>query len=222
MTMTLSSATRRAAWLALLWCVGMSAAGCSGELDPKEPGDAYLLFRDALFAGDAAQVWERLDPSTHDYFQKRYERLVRMDQEIQRYLPQADWRLARKQSGTVLLGEVKDGKSLFVKLLTPKAVPQDKAVELGSEVAKVTVAEDQKSAIIQTRGEQSYVMVRDAKSQQWFVALHHQTTTLKPEKSLAWLDANESALRQTVEDLIAEERTRREAVIAALFYDKKK
>ena len=221
MTMTLSSATRRASWLALLWCVGVGGLGCSGELDPKEPDDAYLMFRDALFAGDAAQVWERLDPSTHDYFQKRYERLARMDQEIQRYLPQADWRLARKQSGTVLLAEVKDGKGLFMRLLTPKNVPRDKAFELGSEVGKVTLAEDKKSAIILTRGEQSYVMVRDDKTQQWHVALHHSTTTLKPDKSLAWLDANESALRQTVEDLIAEERARREAVIASLLFNKK-
>ncbi|MEM1347584.1 MAG: hypothetical protein AAGI01_03445 [Myxococcota bacterium] len=196
----------------------MCAVGCADDKDPRTPEGAYLLFRDALLSENADMLWERCDKETHAYFQGRYEALVRMDATIEEYLPQADHRIARRQSGVVLLDEVKNGRALFDKIFEPAKLPKDQAHMLGSEIKEVRVAEDSATAKVVTRGEQKYILVAqevgEEKTKQWFVKLVQSTAAVKV--SMKWLDDNESALTQTVDDLIAEERERRETVIAEL------
>lgn len=191
----------------------VTSAGCSSELDPGKPGDAYLLFRDALFAGDAQAVWNRTDEETREHFQVRYEQLVEMGKLINRYLPQTDHRLARRQSGAELTDSVTNGEALFLKVFTPAELPRDEAIRFGSEVHEIQMAEDGNTAVIVTRSEQEFVVVK-ARDGQWYVNLLESGDVLA--SSFAWLDQNASALEQTVEDLMAEERRKREAIIAEL------
>lgn len=207
----------RLSFLAL--CVGLAVAGCSEELDPSEAGDAYLIFRDALWADDADKVWAMCDEETHKYFQERYEDLVAMDETIERYLPLADHRLARRQSGAVLVKEIKDGKGLFLKVFSPKGLPKDQAHKLGTDVLELAVAEDDKSARVVTRGKQTFYLVREAPAKkgevgQWRVKLVQSSEAVPG--AFAWLESNKMALQQTVDDLIAEEQQQREGIIAEL------
>ncbi len=206
--------SRGARALALLCALSMSLSACSSELDPTRPEDAYLIFRDALLAGDAEAVWARADSTTHAYFQERQEQLVAMDEQIVRYMPQADHRLARRQSGVVLAQTAPDGRALFLKVFTPKALPNDEAYKLGSDVDTVNVTEDGDFAKVITRSGQEYFMARQKPDGQWYVMLPRSITSL--EQRMAWVAQNQSVLSQTVEELIAEERKEREAVIAEL------
>jgi hypothetical protein len=195
--------------------------GCSDELDPTNPRDAYLLFRNALVNGDGEAVWQRTDEQTHAYFEQQYGVLVEMDELIRRYLPQTDVKLARKQSGTVLLDDVGDGRELFLKVYSAENVPKKKAIiEVGSEVDEVKVAEDGKLAKVVTRAGQEYILTKDEDSEEWYVMLTKSNDAV--ENSFGWLERNEEALTQTVEDLIKEEREQREEVIAELMGLEKK
>jgi hypothetical protein len=207
----------------LLSCVGMiallMATGCSDELDPTEAGDAYLMFRDALWSGSAEQVWSLSDEQTHTYFQERYEELVGMDDTIDRYLPLADHRLARRQSGAVLIKEIKDGKGLFLKVFTPDKLPKEDAFRLGLDVEELAVAEDDQNAKVVTRGKQVFYLVKQKGSKKgerarWYVKLVQSSEAVPG--AFVWLEGNRTALQQTVDDLIAEERQQREAIIAEL------
>jgi hypothetical protein len=194
------------------------AAGCGDELDSSEPEGAYYIFRNALLEGDAETVWKRTDSDSRAYFQQRYEHLVEMDQTIERYLPQTDHKIARKQSGTVLLDEVEDGKGLFLKVFQPENLTATEAIRIGSDLDELKVAEDDSAAKVVTRAGQEYLLSHDQQSEEWHVMLVRSTD--KVDASFGWLTSNQSALQQTVEDLIAEERKKREAVIAELM-DKK-
>ncbi|RDV39737.1 hypothetical protein DV096_04000 [Bradymonadaceae bacterium TMQ3] len=193
--------------------LSLGAMACSSELDPTDPGDAYTIFRDALFAGTPDVVWERLDPQTRAYFQERHERLVQMNQLIESYLPQTDHRLARSQSGAELLESVNDGRELFEHVFKKAEMPDDDAIVFGSGISEIRVSEEGTAALVVTRGEQEFVMVQ-AEDETWHVDLVGSGDFL--DTSFGWLTRNEEALARTVEDLIAEERHKREAIIADL------
>ncbi len=192
--------------------VATAIAGCGGEPDPSSPDDAYQIFRTALFEADAETMWERTDPQTRDYFEDRYERLVEMDELIERYLPQTDHRIARTQSGAELLDEIESGRLLFVTMMQPGPFVDDDAVELGARLQELRMAEDGQSAVAVTRGGQEFVLVTD--DDHWYVNLVESGSFL--ETTFQWLTDNEEALEQTVEDLIEEERQVREEIIADL------
>lgn len=197
------------------------AVGCGDELDPTEPEGAYYIFRDALLKGDAETVWKRTDQTTKAYFQQRYEQLEEMDATIERYLPQTDHKIARKQSGTILLDQVDDGKELFMKVFQPENLPKlsnKQAVKVGSDIDELKVAEDDSAAKVVTRAGQEYVLTPDKKTEEWHVMLVRSSD--KVDASFGWLETNQSALQKTVEDLIAEEREKREAIIAELMNKK--
>lgn len=196
--------------LVVLWALGF-LAGCAAELDPAKPDGAYHLFRDAMLQGDAQGVWANTDEKTHRYFQEQFDYLVEMDEMIARYLPQTDHRIARNQSGTVLLQEVRDGQGLFLKVFQADKIPNEEAIRIGSDIDELIVAKDDSGAKVITRAGQEYVLTRDAEAKRWFVRLPTSV-----ESSMQWLGQNRSAMQQTVEDLIAEERDRREAIIAEL------
>ncbi|RAL25484.1 hypothetical protein DL240_04535 [Lujinxingia litoralis] len=197
----------------LLAPLALGTTACSGELDPTSPGDAYTLFRDALFEKEEDIVWERLDPESHAYFQARYERLVQMNELIESYLPQTDHRLARSQSGAELIASVSDGRELFDYVFEKAQMPQDDAIIFGSGIQEIRVSEDGKSALVLTRGQQEFVMAQ-AEDEAWQINLVDSGDFL--DTSFGWLTRNEEALAKTVEDLIAEERQKREAIIAEL------
>lgn len=202
-----------------LVCVGMlacvlSAWGCSSELDPQDPGDAYLMFRDALFSGESDKVWGRLDADTHQYFELSYTELEGMGATIERYLPQADHRLAKSQSGVKLLNEVSDGKTLFIRVLTPDKLPKEEAFKLGSEIAELSLNEDETLAKVVTKGGQTFFLSSNKSDGQWYVMFLKSSEELG--NAMKWVEANKVALGQTVDDLIAEERGEREKIISEL------
>jgi hypothetical protein len=197
----------------LILLFGSPVMGCESELDPGRADEAYMLFRDALFAGNGEGVWLRTDQATHDHFQHRYTQLVQMDKLIESYLPQTDHRLARRQSGVELIDAVSDGRALFLRVFDVANFPQDEAILFGSEVGEIQMSADGNAAAIITRGEQQFMMVKSSDGQ-WYVSLLESGEVLSAV--FAWLDKNVAALEQTVEDLIAEERTKREVIIAEL------
>jgi hypothetical protein len=203
--------------LAVLLVAPLVMAGCGENLDPTQPEGAYNLFRKALVSGDAEAVWQRLAPSSHEYFDEQYERLEKMDATIERYLPATDHKLAREQAGSILTDQVEGGKGLFLKVFSGASMPEDAAYEVGMNIEEVTVTEDEQSAKLLTRGGQTFILTRVEGSEEWFVMLvRSKEMSAAVKKSLGWLDANESALDKTVEDLIEEEKAKREALIAEL------
>jgi hypothetical protein len=189
------------------------ATGCSGELEPDEPDEAYLIYRKALLDGDVATMWERSSKSTHKYFERRYETLVEMDRKIREYLPQSDHKLARKQTGAELLDEIDGARGLFERIVRPDNMPVGQARELGSLVGEIRVSKDETQAKIVTRGGRTYRMVKQD-DMKWYVALDDSLESL--DKSFEWLERNDEALTQTVNDLRKEEREEREEIIADL------
>lgn len=213
----ISRTAMRQSLRALLLLMLMSAAlGCSSELDPTQPDGAYYLFRDALLAADGEGVWKHSDEATHLYFQERFEHLGEMDKTIDQFLPQTDHRIARQQSGAILLDEIKDGKGLFLKIFQAKNLADNEAIRIGSDIDELTVNKERTAARVMTRAEQVYLLKKSADSEQWHIMLMESETSKSVEKSLGWLGHNESALQQTVEDLVAEQRQEREAIIAEL------
>lgn len=203
--------------LALLFVAPLST-GCGENLDPTTPVGAYNEYRNALFAGDAEKVWARLAPSTHEYFDEQHARLVKMDETIVRYLPATDHKLAREQAGSILTDDIKNGKGFFMKVFDPASVPEDEAYRVGMDVDTEAIAEDGDTAKITTRGGQTYILTKgegaEEGSEEWFVMLVRSNEAVG--KRLGWLDSNETALQKTVEDLIDEEKKKREALIARL------
>lgn len=211
-----------------LWVTGAAIlvlalmTSCSDELDPTEPEGAYELFTQSLFAGDAEGVWARTDQKTHEQFQEYYETLVEMDETIVRYLPQTDHKIARKQSGTELLAEVKDGRQLFMKVFRPmnlEEMENGQAIRVGSELEEIEVSQDKTQAKVTTKGGDTFFLTRGdrldpERRDKWFVMLTQSSEAVG--KRLGWVPQNEDALDKTIEDLIAEERETRERVIAEL------
>ncbi len=190
-----------------------TAVGCGPSEDPANPAGGYNLFRKGLLQTDSELVWERLDQRSREYFQRRYDQLVSMDRKIEQYMPPTDHRLARKQSGTVLLEEIEGPKGLFERVIDLKNLKASRATELGSLVGGVKVQKDKQTAIIETRGGRTYRMVRQ--DDEWYVNLVDSVPAV--DKSFEWLDKNREALAQTVNDRIEDEKERREEIIAQLF-----
>lgn len=188
--------------------------GCGVKMDPGDPEGAHNVFQAAMFDGDAETMWNRMAPSSKEFFDGQLARLKIMDEKIVRFLPQTDHKLARKQSGSILITEVADGKALFLKVFTPAGIPQDEKFKVGSAVEEVRMSEDEKSAELVTRGQQTVHLTYDEKSEEWFVMFAETEDAVS--KSFIWLDENEKALDQTIEDLIEEERREREIIIADL------
>lgn len=197
----------------LAMAVAMMSVGCSSELEPSEPEDAYELFRIALLDGDGEEVWERTDDNTRQYFEDRYAALEEMDELIERYLPPVDHQLARSQSGAELLDELDSPEALFNHVFEFEAMADDDAVRLGSDPRQIQMAEDETSAVVLTRTEQEFVLVLQD-DDLWYVNLVESGDFV--DEAFAWLDQNEDALEQTVQDLIAEEQQLRETIIADL------
>lgn len=197
---------------------GVFSTACSGELDPARPEDSYRLFRDALFSGDGQGLWERTDDQTRAYFDAHFERLETMNELIESFLPLTDHQLARQQSGVELLEKVDSGQELFLHIFSPAEFPKDPAVEFGSQVQEIQMAEDGKSALIVTRGGQEFILTLQS-DELWYINLAESGPVL--DQAFQWLTDNQAALEQTVEDLIAEERQVREQIIAELMGLKK-
>ena len=137
-----------------------------------------------------------------------------MDKDIKRYLPQADHRIAQRQSGTILLRDVSSGETLFLKVFQPSKLPNDEAHKLGSDIEAINMSEDKKLAKIITKSKQEYVLSKNEKDNQWYVMLSKSVDAV--DKKMKWVESNNSALRQTVDDLISEERKKRELIISEL------
>lgn len=189
------------------------ALGCADNVDPKDPEGAYNLYVNALWAKDANAVWARTAPTTHQYFQDKYETLVKMDETITRYLPPTDHKIAREQAGSILTSKVKDGKGLFLEVFRPDRLQLAQKHKVGRIVDQIRINEDDTAAELKTLGGDTFYLTK-GENEEWFVMLVRSSEAV--DKQMNWLSSNESALNQTIEDLIDEERKKREAVIAEL------
>lgn len=202
------------------WLIGnllllvLFSFGCGKKMDPSDPEGAYNLFRQAMLDGQSDQMWELMAPSSHLYFDEQVERLRGMDEKIGRYLPPTDHRLARNQAGSILTDEIKDGRALFLKIFTPAEIPKSEPVSVGLDVEQVTLSEDKLSAAILTRGNQKVLLQYDSAAERWNIMFVESFEELKT--AMGWLDSNETALAQTIDDLISEEQRKRETLIADL------
>ncbi len=192
--------------------------GCDENVDPTDPEGAYNIYINSLWANDAEGVWDRLAPTTRGYFQTQYENLVEMDETIRRYLPATDHKIARQQAGSILTDEVQDGKGLFLKVFQPQGLNATGGHKVGALVDEIKINEDKTQAELTTLGGDTFYLTKGTGEgvdpNQWYVMLVRSSEKVKSR--MQWLDSNQSALQQTVEDLIAEERTKRESIIAEL------
>lgn len=201
--------------LMLVWLGGL--AGCQGEMLPTEPDGAYLLFRQAVLSGDSKTAYEFLDHDTKALFDERVVALNDMQDRIDRFLPQVDQRLARQQTGVVLLKKNKldSGNALFLMLFTPDKLEVTPEIEVGSEISDLEVSEDGKEAILVTYSGQQYRLVLEGT--EWRVS----SWAALAAKRTQWILDNRTALEQTVQDLIAEEKEEVDRVIAFLIAEDK-
>lgn len=201
-------------WFAVLVFVACAAsASCSNKLDPTDPGEAYLLFRKAVMDGDVDGMWARAAPSTRTYFEDRYEQLVAMDKKIENYLPRTDHKIARKQTGTVLVDKVDGGRGLFEKVVKPEQMAISEARRLGSLIEKIRLSKDEREAQVVTRSGRKYRLAKGTDGE-WYVRVVDSLEAV--DESFKWLDRNRSALTETVNDLLEEEQEKREEIIADL------
>jgi hypothetical protein len=188
----------------------LGSAGCADELDPKQPQGAYLIFRQALFAQDGEAAWDYLDAGTQAVFEDRAKILDSMSQDILRFLPQVDQRLARRQTGAELIKakQVTDGKALFILLFTPAAVPVTPEIEVGTQISSVEVNDAEDEAIVVTESGQQYRLVLEEDGT-WRVSSWRDLAIERTK----WILDNQTALTQTVQDLIAEEKEEVDRII---------
>ncbi|MFB6263123.1 MAG: hypothetical protein ABEL76_05780 [Bradymonadaceae bacterium] len=198
---------------ATLIAVSLAVAGCSDDYDRQSPGGAYRAFRRAFIDADSAALWKRVDARTREYFSQRYQDLVEIDRDIDAHLPQTDQRLARKQSGAVLLDEIDGPRGLFEEVVRPKRVVVDRERRIGSEVAAVRIGEKQQTAVVTTRAGQAVRLSRNDDGT-WGVDLLATLEGLR--KRLSWIRKNRRAIRETVRSIMRRERERREEIIAEL------
>lgn len=187
---------------------------CGGKLDPSDPEGAFNLFKTAMLNGDRDTMWNHIAPSSQEYFDAQLGRLKEMDEKIGRYLPPTDHKLARRQAGSILTDELSTGRQLFDKIVTPSNLPKDEKYLVGLTVAEIKVSEDEKTAAILTRAKQKVLLQFDEKNEEWDIMFVESFASLKD--AMKWLDSNENALDQTIDDLLSEERRKREAILAEL------
>ncbi len=207
---------------AMTWAmcvVLLGTAGCSDELRPDEPEGAYLLWRQALLEGDTKGVYQYLDKDTKAIFEERASQLQIMSEDIVRYLPQVDQKLARKQTGVELLKNenIIDGESLFLYLFRPKKLEVTPEIEIGTEPSDIIVDKEKGEAAIVTYAEQKYILKREDDKVWRIVSWSDQA-----EQSTKWVLDNRSALDQTVQDLINEEQEEIKAIITFLLKEEKR
>jgi hypothetical protein len=186
---------------------------CSEEVVETEPEGAYIIWRQALFDGDEGRVYEQLDAQTKRVFQERFERLLLMSQDIQRYLPQADQKLAREQTGVVMLSRhgIKDGEGLFRALVELDKLEVSPEIEVGTEVSEVEINESGTEAAVVVYAGQQFVLRKEEEGR-WRIASWHQLCSERTQ----WILDNSQVLEQTVQDLINEEKEETDAVIKYL------
>lgn len=197
----------------LIFALFVVATGCDENVDPRDPEGAYNLYKNAFWAKDPEAIWNRTAPTTHAYFDDKYETLVEMDETIGKYLPPTDHRIAREQAGSILTDKVKDGKGLFLEVFKPENIKLAQKHEVGAVVDQIRINEDETDAELTTLGKDVFYLTK-GDDEEWYVMLVQSSAAV--EKQMKWLTDNESALNQTIEDLIAEERKEREAVIQEL------
>ncbi len=202
-----------------LFLIVVMASSCSDELLPEEPEGAYLLWRQALINGDTEGVYNYLDKDTRKLLDERATTLSAMSDDIVRYLPQVDQRLARKQTGAVLLKEkdVQDGRKLFLFLFQPDKLDISPEIEVGTEISDIELNEAGDTAAIKTDGGDQFILVRE-EDQIWRLSSWKGLC----DKRTQWILDNQSALEQTVQDLITEEQEEVGAVIDFLLAQEKK
>lgn len=198
----------------------ISITGCGEKLDTSTPEGTYNLYRNAIFEGNAEGVYALLSENSTQYFEDQYLRLTRMDETIAKYLPITDHKLARKQAGSILTDHVIDGHSLFLKVFQPASMKLKKSskwsqspYEVGALIEEIQISEDGKVAKLLTKANEEYQFKKDENDTwkiQWVQSQEAMRTALE------WMKKNEIALQQTIDDLIEEETTKRESIIAEL------
>ncbi len=193
--------------------------GCGEKLDTTDPEGTYNLYRNAVFEGNAENVYKLLAPDSIQYFDDEFLRLERMDKTIARYLPITDHKLARRQAGSILTDEVTDGQSLFLKVFQPSGMNLSKSsrwsqspFEVGAIVEEIQVSEDGKAAKLTTKAKEEYRFIKE--KDVWKLQLVQSAEAF--QSAMGWMEKNENALQQTIDDLIEEETTKRESIIADL------
>ena len=189
-------------------------SACGDKLDPSDPEGAFNLFKTAMLNGDRDTMWDHMAPSSRDYFDAQLKRLHAMDEKIGRYLPPTDHKVARTQAGSILTDTMITGRQLFDKVVTPSGLPKDEKYLVGLTVEEIKISEDEKTAAILTRGKQKILLQYDEKNDRWDVMFVESFEPLKT--AMTWMDANENALNQTIDDLLSEERRKRETILAEL------
>ncbi len=194
--------------------------GCGEKLETSDPEGTYNLYRNALFEGDSEKIYVLLAPESIAYFDDEFARLERMDETIAKYLPITDHKLARRQAGSILTDEVKDGHGLFLKIFKPSSMELSKSsrwnqspYEVGAIVDEIQVSEDGKAAKLTTKAKEEYHFEKTEKGV-WKLQLVQSAKAF--QDATQWMRKNERSLQQTIDDLIEEERTKRETIIAEL------
>jgi len=232
--------------VSLCLAVCASALSCSKELLPTEPEGAYMLWREAFIgpqcegekeAVEACRekrediIYDFLDKETHKVFDERVEVLKSMQDEIQRFLPQVDQKLAREQTGVVLLDMhgIEDGRGLFKALFKIENLKMTPEIEVGTEVSEVEINEEGTEAAIVVYAVEEPVnpgdeavgqqfLLRKEEEGLWRITSWRQMSIERTK----WILDNRSALEQTVQDLINEEKAEVDVVIKYLLKEDKR
>ena len=206
----------------LMVCLVSALVGCQGELLPQEADGAYLLFRQGLLAGDTDAVYGFLSEDTKQVFDDRVKTLQDMSEQIVRFLPQVDQKLARSQTGVELLKkhDIKDGADLFKILYQDKAIEVSDGLEVGSGIrfpGGVEFNEEETEAVIVTWANDQFHLVLEEDGI-WRVASWKDDARDKT----AWILSNQESLEKTIQDLISEEKKEIDTVIKYLLAQEQK
>ena len=225
--MTSPTQPPRAVCAVLMACAAllMVATGCQGEPQPQEADGAYLLFRSALLQGNKATVYGYLSQDTKKVYEDRYATFQDMSEQIIRFLPQTDQKLARQQTGVVLLKKegIEDSEGLFTYLFKLDALKTEDTLpglEIGSGIrfpGGVAYNDDETEAAIVTWANDQYHMVKEDDGI-WRVASWRKDA----QEKTAWIETNKENLEKTIQDLISEEKEEIDTVIKYLLAQEQK
>jgi len=157
----------------LVCIVAMGALfGCSlPEGDPASPDGAYYGWLEVRAEADVAGMWGLLDPAARAEFERwsLVEKL--MLNEIRTAYPREDVAAALAAIDGGARGELRDGKALFGKYLTPEPPARPGGLgAFGARVKGVELSEDGKRASITTYGGDAIELTADDAGR-WYLRL---------------------------------------------------
>ena len=134
--------------------------GCSKNMDPATPEGAFNLLVDALQNNNKDQLYDLCSQETKDYFNKLFQTILDKKSLIEKYFPE-EYHSAQLQAiGWDYAQKAKDGKELFMLLVSMEKIRTGTAVEVGLTHSSPDIQDNR--ALIKTDAGEEFTFIKES------------------------------------------------------------